>query len=1166
MYLSRLEIFGFKSFGRRVKIDFHKGVSAIIGPNGTGKTNIVDAVRWVIGERKIKLLRGGTLDDVIFKGTKTKKALNMAEVTITFSECKGLLSFDPAANQLTITRRAFRDGNSEFFMNGQPVRMKDVRQTLLDLSVSSGVYSIIEQKMMAEILDDDQDNRRMLFEEAADILKFKSDRKATEKKLDGALEEMNRIEDVYSEVKKQVSSLKRQANKAKKYNELKNQINQLSEEIAKSRLANLTSENEAVSKRIQIYQKDEAELRKKKVDLQTKQTQYRENLNTMTKEREEKARKLNLLTAEIGKIEKNIAVWQEKQKHARYEIDNQKNIAQNSKEKLGELQFDEEELEDNIEKARKKIPEIKKQIESIQKESSGMVKALMQFKNKQSQLKKKKEEIERKNWQQLQKLKQLEDNLKQNQEKLSELNSKNKKLQSDLDDRVQSLKISQIENKKANTEYEQTSEKLEKLKESSTEMNDMLGKLIKSQNKLQGRISQISGELEGLESTGDIARDALLKKKDDFGIKGILADFLLPEDQKIAQAMELYLGEQAGYLVCNDAKNAREALDFLYENKYGTAGFFIIGQLDNIKKNISRKPGILYDKVKCKLPQLEVLLYDTYYQRFSDLSDNGLQITGHIISKEGVLYGGYTERGLVTKTLRIRELTKSLEDKKKKLQENKDTEEKLRKNIKQNKIDREKTGIELKVLEKKLHNDNIEIGNKKIEVERVKQNIDSVDQSSVSLNNQISQIVEKIEEFDIDEKNVDDIDKEIDRLDNIISEKSRTQREKEQTQQNKNLEKVRLTENIKRMESDLSRIAMSISEQRKLIEKAEEGQAEAIEVNRESEKKISEFKESLQDAYHKKTSNEDNLNEVSAGEQRLNQLIEENIKKERDVSNRLENIEEQIHQLRTKSARLESDIDNIYENNHQLKDIDLQNVEILDDEAISGKLEIRAKHQKKIEELAPINFEAEDEYQAAKERFEFFKKQKDDVDESIRILKKSIKELNNRARKMFMETFEVARENFKRLFVELFGGGFADAILVDKDGNTENIDVLEAEIKLLTQPPEKKLLAITQLSLGEKSLAAIALLFGLYLQRPSPFCLLDEVDAPLDDSNLGRYLNKIRQFETNTQFILITHNKRTMQTVDYLYGTSMEDGVTQIFSAKMDELTEKYERSPGQAQ
>ncbi len=1157
MYLSRLEIFGFKSFGQRVKVDFKNAVSAVIGPNGTGKTNIIDAIRWVIGERRIKLLRGGSLDDVIFKGTSTKKALNMAEVTVTFEECLGLLDFDPDTSRLTITRRAFRDGNSEFIMNGRPVRMKDVRQTLLAVGISSGVYSIIEQHMMKQIIDEDPDSRRMLFEEAADILKFKSDRIATEGKLDTTLQDMERVEDIKDEIKKNVDRLRKQASRAKRYSNLKEEKDALERSIAFTEHRKFSAKLEEIIGNLKILEDNMSLHRKEKAEIYSEESNEKQLEKDARESREEVAQELSDSQKTVSRLETDIAVWKEKIKQADSEIERAHREKTIAKEKISELSIEEDELEEQKEKLNRELPALR--TNEIEKQISEVDLEVQKLRQSRSKLYETKEDIERRKWQWQQSNKQLTERKENQKDNLYHVLSRISELEEKLEEKEKTsvgFAVADLEN-----EIEHNRVELENLTSARRDIERHLSKTRDAVIEKDGEISRIRGELAGISAHSDDIRDALIKRKDQFGIKGTLADHLIPENDDAAKMLQVALGRKADYFIVEKPEEAESAIEFLIERKLGLSGFIVLSELSTdgaegqLLKMVSAEDRRLLSLIKnidtvtkpedrdSSLPYMP-----------AELPENAA-CTISMFLQTGLRYGGYTERGIINIKARERKLTRLLKETEASVSELSKTANDLEAQLALNREKNDKAAIELKIKEKKLTNTLLEKKQLDLDIGNIEREISAKRAESMEINNQLKEIEVKLTEKPPDFDKQDEIERNIRVLSSKITDLTDTRRELERKQKDISFELLKKTDQIKRTIDQISRIGISISEMRRTLENARKTEIEAAAQKSTGNVLIAEMEEELEVQFAKSEKLKSVLEDLREKEKEIRKKLNSLSLRSRELETVITDLEERYHKLDNEKIRLEEKISTLL---NDYPSISSYEIEPIADTQIESARENLGALKERIEAFGAVNFEAEEQYELENSRYEHYNNQLKDINQSVKTLRQSITKLNSEAERMFKETFEETRRNFKILFRELFNGGDADIELVNKDGTKEDINVLEANINVITQPAGKRRLSITQLSQGEKSLVAIALLFGLYLVRPSPFCFLDEVDAPLDETNVARFIKIVRRFQENTQFILITHNRKTMQAMDNLYGMTMEQGISQVVGLAFEEINRQY--------
>jgi len=1176
MYLSKIDLFGFKSFAIKTKIEFSDGITAIVGPNGCGKTNIVDGIRWVLGEQKVTVLRSEKMENIIFNGSATRKPMGLAEVSLYIENTKNILPIE--YSEVVITRRLYRSGDSEYLLNGNQCRLKDIIDMFMDTGLSADAYSVIELKMVESILSDRTEERRKLFEEAAGVSKFKNRKIATLRKLESVRQDLIRINDIIREVERKVNSLKRQASRAKRYSKIKNDIRDKEIKILKFNYSNLKNVLRPQEKELQtlknfiekskseqtILESDIEKLRyeqiEKEKEYEKTQKEYSEisdklreletGLNTLKERKNFTMNKIKYLNDDVTQIK----VKMQNIKSNISELENSKKIYEQksnklnieykkSKERFNKLISEYNEFKENFDNLRnenlntfKLLNEKERTKDKIHRDFSEREEKLNRIGEETSRLKKRmhkrKEELEGLIQQKLEKEKILQKTDRENQEIEDDISSRNKE-SNEVQEKIYKYKI-QLENSKAKLEF------------------------------LNNLIQNLSGSSEG-------EKYLLQKREEVVGLHGTVAE-LIDVDNKYKKAIETSLGETASYLIFDTLESAKTAISELKKKNGGKATIIPLDRMKNVKLRDRvfnyPKNDIVYgwanDLIEINQEYkktLDFLLEDVLVVKDSEKAFQTLNfdfkkdlkfvdINGDMVKGDGVIRGGSVfekKEDTIGKGKEIKELKlkiKNLEKNIYKLKEKRKTLDSEVEKLKEKKAEKERYDIEVKkvfkdiekeiiVLENEIKRDNDflnEISGEKDQLELFK--MDETD--LVKLNNEIINIHQKKEEIeeelrkhqqeeavwedrkkDVQDqlhkkeletiKNEDTLKntfKEIDRLNNEIVTLAQEKKEKEDEINNLNEDIVNIEEEINKTENSLM---------------------ELFDVHKKFENEINAKRNIYVD---KKNEVDEKEKVLKENRNKLNQAIDNVFKLETDISENktdLEIIQRKMNEYGITDYSIDEDVD----------------IKELENEVLELKI--------KIERIGPVNLLAEEDYNEEKERLDFLQKQKEDIVGAEKNLIETIEKINEAAIDQFNDTFEEIRKNFKEIYNIFFEKGEADLRLINDN------EPLESPIGIISRPFGKKLLSTNQLSTGEKALTAIALLFGIYKVKPSPFCILDEVDAPLDETNTDRFLKALDIFSDDTQFIIVTHNKRTMEKADSLFGVTMEEpGVSKVLSVKFD--------------
>jgi len=1190
LFLSKLEIFGFKSFADKTKLDFSREITGVVGPNGSGKTNIVDAIRWCLGEQKSSTLRSDKMENVIFNGTRNRKPMGMAEVSMTFINDKGVLPSE--YSEITITRRIFRSGESEYLLNKNVCRLKDITNLFMDTGMGTNAYSVIELKMVENILSNRTDERRKMFEEAAGVNKYKLRRRLSLKKLDEVKNDLTRVNDIISEIEKNVRSLERQTKKAEKYNRLQAELRENELNLAEREFALFTIQrNSLAEEKNNLLQKKNG-IDENIKNLEDKLIEYRNKISEKEEVLRAKFNQLSEISDKIHTNRKNISVAEERIKSLTENIENYKSD-------IEELKIQQTETEERLngyfqERSRveQKIEELSQVIETEAKTVEDKKIKLEEFRNV---LKTKNESSLEllKNYNELEtKLGSLE-NYKTNANKtIEKLNEKIQTLTSDIAKSVGYLENLETEKakvteelKKSETLYTTRLQEKEKLEQElktlkEKELNEK-GNLTNLKNKIEFYQSLITN-LEGISGGSKILLESegwTDKEKTLFADVG-------NTDEKYRLALEVALKNVLNNLLIADLDDLHKAVEYLKKNDLGKASFFLLGNGLNskgvIKKILNFTEKRTANKIEKQngfigwasglvktnnnwLPYFRKILHKTavvetlddaiqFHKKYPDF--NFATLEGDIITNNGIVEAG--SKAKVDETLFGRKkLLEQLKEEYPKLEENLKYIQKLIAE-KENAI----AQIDLKVLSDQgniILNDinNIEKQIAKFEFEKSKasEEIEKIQNEIQELINQIGQY-----EFEITELSQ--------KLNSIKAEKTHTGEEL-----------AGLESGVRNVEDDYEKAVTELNAKRLQLERLK-GELQNIinSINRseESKKTIAETierrKNEINSAHGEISRLKETIDSASAMFEELenSKSALEKIKIELDSEvtgmksemNELENklselrnerqiISDKIHDIELKNSETGIRLENLVETirDEYAMDLEFKHFDDLDEfdfDHVSAEVH-RLKNS--IKNLGQINLLAFDEYEEEKQRLDFLLKQRDDLIESEKDLVNTINEINETAQQIFLSTFEEIRQNFIKIFRTLFNPGDEADLRLE-----EGVDPLEAKIEIIAKPKGKRPTSIELLSGGEKTLTATALLFAIYLVKPSPFCIMDEVDAPLDDANIDRFTNLLKEFSKNTQFIIVTHNKRTMEATETMYGVTMqEEGVSKLVGVRFNE-------------
>ncbi len=1177
MQLTKLEIKGFKSFGDKVQINFGEGITGIVGPNGCGKSNIVDAIRWVLGEQKISTLRSEKLENIVFNGTKSRKATQLAEVSLSFKNTKNLLPVE--YNDVTITRRFYRSGESEYLLNGISCRLKDITNLFLDTGIASNSYAIIELGMVDNILNDKENSRRNLFEEAAGISKFKVRKKETLKKLKDTDADLDRVEDVLFEIEKNMRSLERQARQAKRYYSIKEDYKVYSVEYAKKSIAKHQISHENIQKQIQSEQDLKLSINKQIAETDAEIQKAKTDLLQSEKLLSGRQKALNEHVGKIRNYESEKKIKHERLKFLNDKSDSLKEQLAQDKQSLERASFSIQSLEQEKESAAKLLNEIELKIQVLQEELDGQKIKTGSLENEFSNL----DEQHRKNKDELySKTKELE--IKEIQ--LNSYKTELEKTTSDSSEKTANLaefegKLKQLNEAVAVKESElttlnSTEKELQKTIESTEKTIEVIrDEKQKTARKLDARQNEYNltkSLVDNLEGFPEAIK--FLKKKAAWNKKAPLLSDIISCDEKYRITIENYLEPLMNYYIVEDEADAYKAINLLSDAAMGKAHFFILNTFDTYQ---SKAPKIFDNAI----PATEIVEYENKYKH----------LVAHILDDVYIVTGTETsipnekESIFITQTGKVTKRKFSISGGSVGLFEGKRIGR--AKNL-------EKLQVEVKKLQSKLEDieenhkrkaqelDKLKSLTRKIPIENLQKEINLLRQELVSFETKQEQMAgllssNTIRKEDIAES-IDTLTNEIAALSPIvekIQQELQTQNEHllEQHEaliickgQLEEKSKIYNEENIlfHQRQNKLSSLDQEITFKQSAKDSAHqriEKNTKDLQRNEEEIKKLldsSEIREDeLIELYKEKESIEQGVNEAEKEYYATRGLIDELEKKSRAILSKKENIDELLMELQNKGNELKLQINSVKERLSVEFDVDITQLNP-DEENTHEATKLSEKELEKkitkfkdiIEKIGPINPMAMEAYDEIKERHVFITEQKTDLENAKASLLTTIEEIDLVAKDTFLVAFHKIKENFIRVFRSLFTDeDDCDLKLI----NPEN--PLESSIEIIAKPKGKKPLTISQLSGGEKTLTATSLLFSIYLLKPAPFCIFDEVDAPLDDANIDKFNTIIRKFSEESQFIIVTHNKRTMASTDVIYGITMvEQGVSRVVPVDLREL------------
>lgn len=1180
MYLKKIEVQGFKSFANKLLFEFDNGITGIVGPNGSGKSNIADAVRWVLGEQSAKQLRGSKMEDIIFAGTETRKPVSFASVSLTIDNSDKKLDID--YSEVTVTRRVFRSGESEYLLNGNTCRLKDINELFYDTGIGKEGYSIIGQGQIDKILSGKAEERRELFDEAAGIVKFKKRKNETQKSLDNESQNLIRINDILAELEKQVGPLARQSDKAKEYLRLKEYLKKyevnlflLEESSTKGELTEVTGNLDIVNE----------ELEKAGNRLEEIKSVYDEKDNEvseLTARIDELTAKKNHAEIDKNRLESQIEILKEQINSANMndshladrlkEINDQIAERNEEKQKLLKQKFDiSSELDDIF--ARQN--EIDREVDALRKETDGLSNEIENRKNSIFDNLNKKGTIKAS-------IQRYESMQEQVNIRKAELTGKLINFKTDESKFDVSIKDAKDKLDSVNKEIDGLVSENNRLgalsDENKEERNTKKQKLqaAKEQNmRSQTKLESLKNIAERYDGYGNSIRKVMECKEQNSGILGVVADIVKTE-KKYEIAIETALGGTIQNIVTDNEETAKKMIAYLKKNQYGRATFLPLSAVsgkNNRRDNLERESGFIgyaNELVKVDLQYKGLADYLLGRCVVVDNVDNALHLNkahgyslkivtleGELLNPGGSMTGGAfrNSSNLLGRRREIEELEKVVSSTEKVIFSlsadidrlggliNEATD-KIAKNteiIQNKKLAKNTLEINYNQLADKKNEIQSVYENNKREEKEIESQLKGIRAELESSNKEL----EKIEnDNELNTKEISDATQRLNELKNKLEEKNKIA-ESIHIEYSQIAQKSQFAEeSVKRILREIDRLKDGISD---LEDSKEESQTEIA--VRSSQ--IEEITDTIKTAAAEIESYSSELTDLKSRKEEGQATLKGFFTTREECQNNLVTLEKEQFRLSQNKEKLENNRDSKIEYMWNEYELTLSEATQLKDDELSDASEIKkivTDTKNEIRKLGDVNVNAIEDYKEVAERYEFLKNQHDDLVSARDKLITVIEELDKNMREQFTTKFEEIKIEFDKVFRQLFGGG-KGTIELDPEA-----DILDAAITIISQPPGKKLQNMMQLSGGEKALTAICLLFAIQNLKPSPFCLLDEIEAALDDSNVDRYAKYLHKLTKNTQFIVITHRRGTMAAADRLYGITMQEkGVSTLVSVDLIE-------------
>lgn len=1184
MHLKRIEIAGFKSFADRTVIDFENGVTAVVGPNGSGKSNITEAVRWVLGEQSAKSLRGGKMPDIIFAGSEGRKPLNIAEVTVVLDNTDHYLPLD--FSDISVTRRYKRTGESDFFINKQACRLKDIQDLFMDSGLGKESFSIISQGKVEAIFNSKPEDRRGIFEEAAGVLKYKQRKKKAEQKLFETEDNLNRVQDIIYELEDQLTPLAAQSEAAKQFLTLKERLQQVDVGLTVSEIETTKEVWEKKAAELTVVEEQLAQASKKIHDAEDNLLQLRSQRNRLDEKIETQQQQLVQIVEALKQTEGQKDVLIERSKHTMQtaseyqqslEENNEKvtsyrNELQELREKLSEKKVQQETLKQEILSAEQEVEKYSKSSKELMEElRSQYVEVMQEQANTTNDLKYLERQYQQetaKNQQSIEKHEALKKQMNEALAAKEELSQKLSALEKELED--QRVSYTEVQQNLAK-QQQMLDTKQKQMYQSMNQVQQAKAK----QKSLQDIQENYAGFYQGVR--------AVLKHKNQLtGIVGAVAE-LIEVPQEYTLAIETALGGAAQHIVVETEKDARAGITFLKQQRGGRATFLPLTTIkprsinQNVRERVQKVDG--YIGVASELVSYPVEVSDVVHNLLGitllakDLeSANQLakavnyqqrvvSLEGDVMNSGGSMTGGANKRGnqgsLFSQAQELQTITEQMEKLESQLSLTEKEVQQLTASVKEQteKLELVRTaGESTRFKQQELQN---KLSNQEETITRLTKEQRLFEFESRELHQFLSEyearkttLVERQEEL---ENSKDKLNQEMQQIDQEANQMETNklaaleQYNQIQSEQAVMTEQVaHLTTQIEEKQGQLDELLSKESSLRQQLQLLTDNSNDhqtteeslAIQLEQLAEKKET-LATDMQEAKQKRQQLQEQVDETDA------KLAEENKQQQQFLG--------QQTQIEVEKNRAEIKLDNSLQYLQEEYSMTFERAAmdyVLEMEASQAKSEVK-ELKRSIERLGPVNISAIEQYEQVNERHQFLTTQRDDLLDAKDQLFETMEEMDQEVKVRFSEVFEAIRAQFKVVFPNMFGGGRAELILTNPE------DLLNTGIEIEAQPPGKRLQSLSLLSGGERALTAIALLFSIIRVRPVPFCILDEVEAALDDANVSRFGHYLGEFEDDTQFIVVTHRKGTMEAADVLYGVTMqESGVSKIVSVRLEDVKE----------
>ena len=1181
MYLKSIEMYGFKSFANKIVFDFHNGITGIVGPNGSGKSNVSDAVRWVLGEQSAKQLRGASMQDVIFAGTENRKPLSYAYVAITMDNSDHLLPID--YEEVTIARRVYRSGESEYLLNGSPCRLKDVNELFYDTGIGKEGYSIIGQGQIERILSGKPEERRELFDEAVGIVKFKKRKAATVKKLEHERENLVRVNDILSELERQIGPLERQSENAKLYLKKKEELKTLEVNAFLLEVEDMNARLTEIGKNYRIAETQMTESTDKQEAIKKQYAQLEEQLTQMDERIQQIRQEQSNTTLMKGKLENQIHLLEEQIRYAENadeSLAERKKVLEDEKQEyLGQQQSYEAEkarLEEVLAEVEQRLASVRKYNDDLQSDIKNYNDGIEQNNQSMMDLLNEKAAIQSKG-------QRFDTMLEQINIRKAQLNQRILQRKTEEEDLNATLAQCQKEYDAACSKQEALKEKEKDFMHRSVEWKNKRREAVQrlqqqndEYNKLASKLEALKNIAERYDGYGNSIRRVMEQKDTETGIIGVVSD-LIHVDKKYEVAIETALGGNIQNIVTKDEATAKKMIAFLKEHRYGRATFLpltsVSGQGFQKDKSVLSAEGVLglaNELVDADAQYAQVLSYLLGRVIVVDTIDHGIALAKknhyslHIVTLEGEYFspGGSLSGGRFKNNSNLLGRNREIEEIEKQLKELGCEKEQMKERISE--IETAQALLEADSEENRsaLEANALVCNTAQIHLQRIQEQKAESENAFASLSEESDEMERQIREIMAGKKEIERekdeaeqrevlLRQQTEEYQKLLDEKTYMESSAVRNVSEAQIEEANARQKVTFVVENCQRVAAEIKKKEadilRLIEEAKNGKLDAEKKRND----IEEIKKTMIASDDNFAALEASLKEALEQKDQMNQEYKGFFQQREEIADRSSALDKEIYRLNSQREKLEEAI--AYQNTYMWEEYELtlRAAEKMRDpsyESIDSMRKATSALKDEIRRMGNVNVNAIEEYKEVSERYLFLKGQHDDLVEAEQTLMGIIDDLDTGMRKQFTEGFADIQREFDKAFKELFGGGKGTLELVEGE------DILETGIRIIAQPPGKKLQNMMQLSGGEKSLTAIALLFAIQNLKPSPFCLLDEIEAALDDSNVGRFAKYLHKLTKNTQFIIITHRRGTMNAADRLYGITMQEkGVSTLVSVNLIE-------------